>query len=63
MVVVMTVVAAPRMVVMTVVAAPCMMVVGGHCHRRSGITSDIGRDDASEICSKVDDGWDSIPTP
>lgn len=33
------------------------VLCAGANRRRSGIVSDIARDDDSELCEKVDDGW------
>jgi hypothetical protein len=36
---------------------PAFIEEAGANRRRSGIVSDIGRDDESEVCDIVDDGW------
>jgi len=33
------------------------VLCAGANRRRAGIVSDIARDDDSELCEKVDDGW------
>lgn len=36
---------------------PAFITCAGANRRRSGIISDIGRDDVSEVCKKVDEDW------
>jgi len=39
---------------------PAFLTCAGANRRRSGIISDIGRDDKAEVCKKVDEDWDAM---